>query len=101
MSPAERRRLALIAFAGHAPGLAMFASVRFTPTLRRTNVVAVAATLLAMAVAFVVAPPGSRWRWLLWAWLVGHFLWSFTLSGWILSGRGLVRREARAATVDG
>lgn len=92
LRPTELRRLALIAAAGHAPGLALFASVRFQPALFRANVVAVTLTLLSMGAAFALAPQGEGGWWLLWAWAIGHAAWSVILSAWVLSGRGLTRR---------
>lgn len=83
-----RRRLwiALVAFAGHVPGLLIMTRVRLTSRLKRVNAVAIGLTLAAMAGAFAAAPTGERGWWLLYAWLVGHFLWSTIFSAWILAG---------------
>ncbi len=78
--PAGRRRLALLAFVGHAPGLKLWGRCRFSPWLTLLNVIAAAATVLAMVLAGVLAPPGSGLRWVFVTWVVGHFGWSITLS---------------------
>lgn len=81
---------AAVAFAGHVPGLKIATRVRLTPRLKRVNVVAAVATLVAMAIAYFVAEPGGRGYAVLIAWLVGHFAWSITFSSWILMGGAVV-----------
>lgn len=88
----SRPALAAIAFLGHAPGLRVVSGSRFSARLVRVNVVAVTLTLVAMVVAWIVAPEGARGWWTLVAWLVGHFAWSTIFAAWILLG-GAVRSE--------
>jgi hypothetical protein len=74
-----RSLLPLVAFAGHAPGL-WLARHRLTPVTKRQNVIALGATLVAMAASWVLASEASRGRWVLVVWLVGHFAWSTWLA---------------------
>lgn len=98
--PAERRRLgrpalAALAFCGHAIALSLVARDRFTRPMVRANVIAVALTLVAMAVAGVLAAPGQGGMAVLVTWLVGHFAWSMVLSIWILAGGALTDEPRR------
>lgn len=94
--PAALRRLAVIGFMGHAPGLKLLGQCRFSPALTRRNLWALGATLAAMAIAYASAPQGGGWLWLAVAWLVGHFAWSAALARAILSGEGVVPRATAA-----
>ena len=69
----------LVAFVGHAPGLWLAYREPIPRELRRANVVAVAATIVAMvaAVAFVDA---GGWLRPLVPWLVGHLAWGTYLA---------------------
>lgn len=87
------RRLALLAFCGHAPGIWLVSGARLTPALARVNLVALALTLAAMAGAAAIADEGEGLRALALAWLVGHFLWSAAFAAWILGGGALVLPE--------
>ncbi|MEM7157326.1 MAG: hypothetical protein AAF799_31055 [Myxococcota bacterium] len=82
----SRPVLAGIAFMGHIPGLKLLTRARFTPMLVRVNVVAAVATVAAMVVAGLLAEPGAGAMAVFWAWLIGHFAWSFVFAGWILGG---------------
>ncbi|MCA9659443.1 MAG: hypothetical protein KC486_13940 [Myxococcales bacterium] len=86
---ASPRRLALLGFLGHAPGLRLLGRVRFRPRFVRTNLVAVGLTLAAMVVAGIAAPAGAGGRFVLLTWLVLHFAWSAIVSAWILGGAPL------------
>lgn len=81
-----RLQLAVLAFAGHVIALKILTRCRCTPWMVRLNVIAVALTVVAMAVAGVLAEPGHAGWAVLVAWLVGHFGWSMVLSTWILAG---------------
>lgn len=71
------RGRALVAFLGHGPGLRLFTTWRFDEATWRENLLALGATLVAMAIAgAVAAEPG--WP-VFWSWFVGHFCWS----GWL------------------
>ena len=89
-----RRRLwlAAVAFAGHIPGLKLVTRTRLTPSLVRVNIIAAAATLLAMGVAYAVAAPGHRGWTVLVTWLIAHFAWSIVFSSWILLGGAVTER---------
>ena len=84
--------MAGLAFCGHVFAIKLVARRRCTPWMVRLNVVAVALTLAAMAIAGVLAEPGRVGWSVLVAWLVGHFGWSVVLSSWILAG-GAVEGE--------
>jgi hypothetical protein len=86
---ASPRRLALLGFLGHAPGLRLLGRVRFRPRFVRTNLVAVGLTLAAMVAAGIAAPVGAGGRWVFVTWLVLHFVWSTIVSAWILGGAPL------------
>ncbi|MCA9693609.1 MAG: hypothetical protein KC636_28700 [Myxococcales bacterium] len=90
----SRRRLALLAFLFHGPGLRLLAGYRFSRPLFRANVVALALTLAAMAVALLAAPPGSRGLPVLIAWAIGHFAWSVILAS-VVSREGAAPPPAR------
>ena len=79
-------RLALLAFLGHAPGLKIFARVRFSRRFVWINTIAIALTLGAMAGAGVLAPPGAGGWWITVTWGLLHLLWSVIISAWILAG---------------
>lgn len=66
----------VIAFFGHAPGLWLMYRETIPPPLRRPNAIAVALTLLAMAVAYVLASGTAAFV----AWLIGHFAWGAFLA---------------------
>lgn len=72
-------KLALIAFVGHGPGLRLFTKYRFSPQLLRTNLVAIALTIAATALAVVVVPEHRLTGGVL-TFSVGHFAWSFYLA---------------------
>ncbi len=88
----SRGALALIAFVGHAPGLWWFARRRLGPRALRVNLVAVALTLLAMAVAHGFPGGDGPWGRVLVAWLVGHFSWSCVLAAWVFLGGATMGR---------
>ena len=79
-----RRRLALIGFVGHAPGLWLFARHELGPVTRRWNKVAGGLTLLAMA----AGAAAHGWVGLGATWLVGHFAWSLVLALQLLTNGG-------------
>jgi hypothetical protein len=87
--------LAVVGFMGHTPGLKLFARCRFTSRLVRVNIAAALLTLAAMAGAYVLADEGERGWSVLWAWLVGHFLWSGILATWILLGGAIASVSRR------
>ena len=89
----SRPFVAFVAFLGHAPGLRLATPVRFTARGVRINVIAVALTLIAMAVSGFVAPPGQGPWAVLVAWLLGHFAWGTILSIWILAGGAVTLPE--------
>jgi hypothetical protein len=70
----------LVAFACHAPGLYLFYRERLTGALVRHNLVAIALTLVAMAVAWALAPAGYELWGPLGAWVVGHAAWGAYLA---------------------
>lgn len=74
----------LVAFGGHAPALWLFYREALPVPLRRPNVIAVAATLVMMAVVpFAARAAGAATEagWLvLGTWLVGHFAWGTFLA---------------------
>ena len=70
---AQRR---LVAWLGHAPGLWLFYREAVPVGLRRANLVAVLATLIAMTVAALAL----RAAWVLFAWLAGHVVWGTVLA---------------------
>lgn len=70
------RRLALIGFLGHAPGLWLVAGHRLDGATARLNVAAALATLAAMAGGYAL----HRGLGLFIAWVVGHFIWSTVLA---------------------
>ncbi|MEZ4449512.1 MAG: hypothetical protein R3B09_08530 [Nannocystaceae bacterium] len=82
-------RLALVAFCGHAPGIWILTGARLTPALARVNLVALGLTLAAMAAAGLVSAPDGRLFAVLYAWLIGHFVWSTIFAAWILRGGAL------------
>lgn len=69
----------LVALFGHAPGLWIVYREKLQPELRRANLMAVAATLIAMA-AIVCFLDEARWIGVLVAWLVGHLSWGAYLA---------------------
>ncbi len=77
--------LAILAFLGHAPGLKIFARVRFSRRFVWINSIAIALTLGSMATAALLAPSGAQGLWVFATWVVLHFLWSVILSVWILA----------------
>ncbi len=83
LQPSHRWKRAVIGFLGHAPGLKLFARVRFTAKFVRVNTVAVALTLLAMALTY--GSYGTMWAVAL-TWTIGHFAWSTTVATWVLVG---------------
>ena len=90
----SRAMIAAIAFMGHTPGLRLLTSVRFTNRLVKVNVVAAGLTIVAMIAAGLFAPEGSVLMTVFWAWLIGHFAWSFIFAGWILSGGAIAEPTA-------
>jgi hypothetical protein len=75
----------LVALVGHAPGLWLAYREPIPPELRRANVVAVMATVVAMAAALVFVDEGGWLRPVV-AWLVGHLAWGMFLA-WRLPPR--------------
>ena len=73
---------ALIAFAFHAPGLWLLCGTAIAGRTARLNLWALGATLLAMLLG------GAGWggQGAFFAWLAGHFTWSFTLASRVLRG---------------
>lgn len=74
----------------HAPGLRLFAKRRLTPFAFKLNVVALAAT----AVAMVLGGLEYGLVGVAVAWFVGHTLWSITLA--VLVHRGVATRHDAA-----
>lgn len=75
---AIQRRLA--AWAGHAPALRLLYREPLQRELHRANWVAAAATIAGIALAIALAPPQTRWAWVLLTWLVGHVAWGTYLA---------------------
>ena len=72
--------LLLVGFVGHAPGLWLFFRRSIPPPARRENLLAVLATLVAVAAAWLA---GLDWHWLVAIWLAGHLGWGARLA-WLL-----------------
>jgi hypothetical protein len=69
----------VIAMVGHAPALWLVYREPLPRAVRRPNLYAVLATLTAMLVAGVRAPPGGRLTAVLVTWAIGHGLWGIYL----------------------
>ncbi len=78
-----RRRLAVIGFGGHVPGLWLFARHSPCSAVARLNLMA----LLVTAVAMWHAGRRAGRRGVFVAWLSGHFAWSTFLATRLLRGR--------------
>ncbi len=79
----SRTTLAILGFLGHAPLLKSIVKTRFSPRFVSINLLAVALTLIAMALAYAKYSSGLA---ILVAWLVGHFAWSTILAIWAYVG---------------
>lgn len=89
-----RGRLAMIAFLAHAPGLYVLGRRPMSPAYRRWNVIALAATALAMAAAgLALHERGQAGVGIAVAWLLGHTAWSVVLARGVLSGAALLERR--------
>jgi bacteriorhodopsin len=75
----------LVALIGHVPGLWLVYREALPPELRRTNLIAVAATLIGV-LAVVGLADEVGWGDVVFPWLVGHLLWGAYLA-WRLPGR--------------
>jgi hypothetical protein len=75
----EPTKRAIVAFLFHGPGLRMFTSYRFSRSLVRTNVVAIAITLIVTALAGSVFLEHRALAALV-AFTTGHFAWSAYLA---------------------
>jgi len=75
--------VACIGFLGHAPGIKLLTTVRFSTAFIRINTVAIGLTLAAMGLTYYATASGLQ---LAVAWLIGHFIWSAILAGWLLTG---------------
>jgi hypothetical protein len=78
----HRRRLALLAFTLHAPGLRVLGGRALPRPIVLLNLLAIAATLVAMALAWRADWPTG----VVVAWFVGHFEWSLCLAALVLAG---------------
>lgn len=76
----SRSRLALIAFAFHAPGLRLIAGMRLGRGVLFLNAASALATLACLA---FVASRGGDWKLMLVTWLIGHFNWSIVLAAMV------------------
>lgn len=84
MNEQSTKKLAIVAFLLHAPGLKWVCGFRLSPTMFAVNLVAAGATLIASVLALLFARPASG----LWppvvAFAIGHFAWSFILTGYVI-----------------
>ena len=96
MSAPDPKRVALVAFAAHQPGLRLLYGMRQRPRTTRINLVVVAAAVVAAAFGYAVATPIVA----LGCFVAGHFSWSFIYAGMILRDlEGTVRTpDVPAAT---
>ncbi|MGB1015280.1 MAG: hypothetical protein ACPG4T_14185 [Nannocystaceae bacterium] len=79
----SRLVVACIGFLGHAPGIKLLTTVRFSTAFIRINTVAIALTLIAMGLTYYTTTSGQQ---LAVAWVIGHFIWSAILACWVLTG---------------
>jgi hypothetical protein len=70
----------LVALFFHLPGLRLLYGAKATPSLVRTNLKAVAATLVLMGGAGLSTAPAQRLTAVIAVWLVGHFAWGTYLA---------------------
>jgi hypothetical protein len=88
--PARLRRLALLGFVAHYPGVRVIGGRRLRPEWARRNLALLGATLVAMGAAGMVgARSGHAVTGVVATWAIGHFAWSGWLAWGIATGRAL------------
>lgn len=84
----------MIAFLAHAPGLYVLGKRPMSAAYKRWNVVALAATVVAMVVVGgALHDRGLAGVGAAGAFMVGHFAWSLALARGVLSGGALEERR--------
>lgn len=80
MTAPDPKRVALVAFAAHQPGLRLLYGLRQRPRTTRINLVVVVAALVAAWLGYTLVTPLVG----LACFVAGHFSWSVIYSGMIL-----------------